>query len=223
MAVEWRAASQNRPRVVVADDHGIVREGVRSVLEGAGFDIVGEADDGHTALRLCETLQPDVALIDVSMPMLNGIDAACEIRKVAPRTKIILLTMHDATSIVLAGLRAGVAGYVLKSAAVSTIAQAIEAVMQNQVYLSPGVSRPVVDACLSGGALLTEALSLREREVLQLVAEGKSMKDIGDLLGISARTAETHRTRIMQKLDIHHVPGLVHYAIQHGLIRVNRV
>lgn len=136
-------------RIVLADDPVVVREGIRVVLQQEGFDIVGTAGDGYGAVEMCEALQPDVALLDVSMPLLNGIDAGREIRKVCPATKVILLTMHGEDLIVFAGLRAGVSGFVLKSVAASTLVHAIEAVWQNEVYLSPGISRTIVDTYLT--------------------------------------------------------------------------
>jgi DNA-binding NarL/FixJ family response regulator len=205
-------------RVVLADDHAIFRHGLRAVLQQEGLTIVGEASDGRRAVKLCEEERPDVAILDVAMPLLNGVDAAREIRRQCPGTQVVLLTMYAEEPYVLASLRAGVAGYVLKSNAASDLIQAIEAVSRGDVYLSPGVSRTVVQAFLTGAPAPDDPLSAREREVLQLIAEGKNMKEIGDLLGISARTAETHRSRIMDKLSIHDVPGLVRYAIRHGLI-----
>jgi two-component system response regulator NreC len=210
-----------RLRVLLADDHGVLRDGLRALLEQHGFEVVGEAMDGRTAVRLCESLRPQVAVFDIAMPLLNGIDAAREVLKTTPATKIILLTMYAEEPYVLASLRAGVTGYVLKSSAGSTLLEAIEAVARCETYLSPGVSRTVVQAYLSTVARPPDPLSGREREVLQLIAEGKNVKEIGGLLGISARTAETHRTRIMTKLDIHDVAGLVRHAIAIGLISVN--
>jgi DNA-binding NarL/FixJ family response regulator len=212
------SAPQLSRRIVLADDHAIFRHGLRAVLQQEGLTIVGEASDGRGAVRLCETERPHVAILDVAMPLLNGVDAAREIRRRCPETRVVLLTMYAEEPYVLASLRAGVAGYVLKSNAASDLVQAIEAVARGDIYLSPGVSRTVVQAFLSGSSEPLDPLSSREREVLQLIAEGKNMKEIGDLLGISARTAETHRARIMEKLKIHDVAGLVRYAIRHGLI-----
>jgi DNA-binding NarL/FixJ family response regulator len=155
------------------------------------------------------------------MPLLNGIDASREILHRCPRVRIILLTVYPEESCVLAGLRAGISGYVVKSNAASTLLDAIDAVSRGEVYLSPSISRTVVNACLTNGGPPADPLTIREREVLQLIAEGKGMRDIGDILGISARTAETHRARIMDKLNIRDVPGLVRYAIRHGLISVD--
>lgn len=205
-------------RVVLADDHVIFRQGLRALLEQEGVTIVGEASDGRAAARLCEAERPDIAILDVAMPLLNGVDAAHEIRRQCSQTRIVLLTMYAEEPYVLASLRAGVSGYVLKSSAAGDLIQAISAVSRGEIYLSPGVSRTVVQAFLAGAPVADDPLSVREREVLQLIAEGKNMKEIGDLLGISARTAETHRARIMDKLAIRDLPGLVRYALRRGLI-----
>jgi DNA-binding NarL/FixJ family response regulator len=207
-----------RHRVVLADDHVVFRQGLQAILQQGGVVVVGEASDGRIAVDLCERTRPDVAILDVAMPLLNGIDAAKEIGHRCPSTRVILLTMYAEESYVLASLRAGVVGYVLKTSAASDLVQAIEAVSRGEVYLSPGVSRAVVQAFLAGDSAPADPLSPREREVLQLIAEGKNMKEIGGLLGISARTAETHRARIMGKLQIHDVPGLVRYAMRQGLV-----
>jgi two-component system response regulator NreC len=208
--------------IVVADDHVIFRQGLKAILREQGFEVVGEASDGRAAVRMCQTLHPDIAILDIAMPLLNGIDAARAIAKECAKTKVILLTMHADETYVAASLRAGVIGYVLKSGAAASLVQAIEAALNNETYLSPGVSRIMVQAYLATVAAPADPLSGREREVLQLIAEGKNMKEIGSLLGISARTAETHRARVMAKLDIHEIAGLVRYAIEHGLIAVNQ-
>lgn len=207
-----------RPRVLLADDHVVVRDGLKAVLQQEGFEVVGEASDGRTAVKLCEALQPEVVVLDIGMPLLNGIDAARDVLRLCPDTKVVLLTMYDQECYVLAGLRAGVAGYVLKSGAASNLVQAIDAVSKGEFYMSPGVSRAVVQAYLSNAATPEDPLSPREREVLQLIAEGMNMKEIGSLLGISERTAETHRARIMSKLNIRELAGLVRYAIAHHLV-----
>src|SRR5713101_4982986 len=213
----WRA---NMPiRVLLADDHALVRQGVKSLLEREGLQVAGEASDGHELLGLAQKLQPDVAIIDVSMPVLNGIDAARELRKVSPKTKVILLTRHDEDQYVTEALRAGVRGYVLKSQAANDLVQAIQQVNRGQVYLSPGVSRAVVDAYLTKAQIPVETLTPRERQVLHLIAEGKTTKDVASLLGISVKTAESHRSRLMQKLDIHETASLVRYAIRRGFVQ----
>jgi DNA-binding NarL/FixJ family response regulator len=207
-------------RIVLADDHVVVRQGIKAILENEGMLVVGEAPDGRTAIKLCESTLPDLAILDVSMPLLNGLDACREIRRSCPEISVLLLTMHPDESYVVAGIRAGVSGYVLKHSAAVNLLEAIDCVTRGEMYLSPTVSRIVVNALLSNVNGEEEPLSAREREVLQLIAEGRSMRAIGEALGISARTAETHRTRIMEKLDIHNVAGLVRYAIKNGLISV---
>jgi len=206
-------------RVLLADNHAIVREGVKSLLEREGFQVAGEASNGHELLNLAQKLQSDVAILDVSMPVLNGIDAARELRKVSPKTKIILLTRHDEDQYVTEALHAGVRGYVLKSQVASELVHAIQQVCRGLVYLCPTVSGAVVDAYLAKRQLSGDPLTSRERQVLQLVGEGKSSKEAATLLGISIKTAESHRSRIMQKLDIHETASLVRYAIRRGLVQ----
>ncbi len=203
--------------VLLADDHLSFCQSLRVILEQEGFRVVGEAADGQEAVRLARALRPEVAVLDVSMPLLNGVDAAREIQKACPRTRTILLTMHAEDQYVLQALQGGVRRYVLKKQAVMDLVQAIQEVCRGHVYLSPGVSAAVVDAYRSKkdpGDLLTS----REREVLQLVAEGKTTREIASLLGVSVKTAESHRTHVMQKLDIHETASLVRYAIRRGLI-----
>jgi DNA-binding NarL/FixJ family response regulator len=206
-------------RVVIADDHTLVRQGLKSLLEREGIQVVGEAQDGHEVLQLAAKHSPDVAVIDISMPLLNGLDAARELKRSAPKTKAILLTRHDEDQYLIEALRAGVKGYVLKNQAASDLVHAIQLVCRGQVYLSPGMSSVVVDAYLSKTELPVDPITSREREVLQLIAEGKSTKDIASLLGISVKTADSHRSRLMQKLDIHEVASLVRYAVRKGLVQ----
>jgi two-component system, NarL family, response regulator NreC len=206
-------------RILIADDHKIVRQGFRSLLEGSGFEVVAEAGNGQEAIQLAEKLHPDVAVLDVNMPLLNGIDATKEIVRTCPRTKTILLTMHGEDHYVLNSLRAGVRGYLLKTRAADDLIQAIEEVTRGALYLSPGVSETVVQAYLNSAEIKEEPLSDRERQVLQLVAESKTSKEVATILGISVKTAESHRNHIMEKLDIHDVAGLVRYAIRRGLIQ----
>lgn len=206
-------------QLLLADDHQLVRQGLRAMLEHEGFRVVAEAADGQEAVRLAATSRPDVVVLDLAMPGLNGVDAARKMLAVDTRLKAILLTMHREDPYVLEALRAGISGYVLKSQAAIDLMQAIREVMRGAVYLSPGISRTVVDAYRAKSELPPEPLSQREREVLQLVAEGNSSKMIASLLGISTKTAESHRTRIMSKLDIHETASLVRYAIRRGLIR----
>lgn len=204
--------------ILLVEDHAIVRQGVRSLLENCGFEIVQETSDGREAVRLAEEHHPDIAILDLSMPQLNGIDAARQILRVSPRTRSILLTMYKEDHYVLEALRAGVRGYVLKSQVAQDLVQAIREVIEGSVYLSPGISEAVVRGYLTGMEPPGDPLSPREREVLQLVAEGKSTKEIASILGISVRTAESHRGRIMSKLDVHETAGLVRYAIRRGMV-----
>jgi DNA-binding NarL/FixJ family response regulator len=206
-------------RVLLADDHQIMRQGLKNLLEREGFAVVGEASDGRDAIRLAESSHPDVAVLDLAMPALNGVDAGREITRASPRTKAILLTMHKEDPYVLQALNAGISGYVLKSQAAEDLVQAIREVARGSLYLSPGVSRAVVDAYRAKTDLPPDPLSPREREVLQLVAEGKTTKEVAAILGVSVKTAESHRTRIMEKLDIHETASLVRYAIRRGLIQ----
>jgi len=205
-------------RVVLADDHVLVRQSLKSMLEREGFQVVAEASDGQEALRHVESLQPDIAVMDISMPILNGLEAARELTRCSPKTKTILLTQHDEDQYVSEALAAGVKGYVLKNQAASDLIQAIQQVSRGQVYLSPGVSRAVMEAYRSKSERPGDPLSARERQVLQLIAEGKSTKDVASLLGISVKTAESHRTRLMQKLDIHETASLVRYAVRRGIV-----
>ena len=206
-------------RVLLADDHALVRQGLKALLEKQGIQVVSEAPDGQEAVRLAEKAQPEVAILDIRMPLLNGVDAARELIKSTPKTKVILLTQHDEDQYVTEALRAGVKGYVLKSQAAEDLVHAIREVCKGSVYLSPSISRAVVDAYLSKTYVSADPLSSRERQVLQLVGEGKSTKDIAAQLGISVKTAESHRARLMRKLDIHETASLVRYAIRRGLIQ----
>ncbi len=206
-------------RVLVADDHMVVRQGLVALLQREGFEVIGEAGDGQEAMRLVEKLQPDAVVLDVAMPLLNGIDAAREISKKNPKTKAILLTMLTEDHYVLESLHAGIRGYVLKSNSAEELVQAIREVCKGKIYLSPGAASAVVQAYVAKADAAVPQLTERERQVLQLVSESKSTKEIAVLLGISVKTAESHRTSIMEKLNIHDVAGLVRYAIRHGLIQ----
>ncbi len=206
-------------RVLLADDHQIFRDGIRTILEREGFQVVGEASDGHQAIGLAKDLHPDLGIIDFSMPRLNGIDAAREILKEEPKTQMILLTMYTEDQYVLKAISAGIRGYVVKTQAADDLIQAIRKIMRGAIYLSPGVSQDLLMTHLGRPGIPTDPLSARERQVLQLVAEGNSTKGIARLLDISFKTAEAHRTRIMQKLDIHETASLVRYAIRSGLVQ----
>ena len=205
-------------RILLADDHVIFRQGVKALLEREGFRVDGEAADGRVAIQMAAQLSPDVAVLDLAMPLLNGLDAAREITRVSPGTRTILLTMHAEDPYVAKALHAGIRGYVLKSQAAQDLVQAIYEVARGAVYLSPGVSQTVVEAYLAKRELPPDPLTPREHQVLQLIAEGKTTKEVAALLGVSVKTAESHRMRIMTKLDIHETAGLVRYAIRQGLV-----
>lgn len=206
-------------RIVLGDDHALVRQGLRSLLEREGFQVVGEASDGQEALHQVQSLQPDIVILDITMPILNGLNVARELARSFPKTKAILLTQHDEEQYISEALAAGVKGYVLKSQVAGDLVHAIQQASRGHVYLSPGVSSAVMEAFRFKPEKTGDRLTIRERQVLQLIAEGKSTRDIAGLLGISMKTAESHRTRLMQKLDIHETATLVRYAIRHGIIQ----
>lgn len=205
-------------RVVLADDHLIVRQGLRLLLEREGLLVLGEASDGLEAVRLIGQLSPDIAVLDLHMPRLDGLGALREAARLSPRTRGIILTRHMEEPYATEALRAGARGYVLKTQAGVDLLAAVQHVHNGEVYLSPKISKAVVDAYLARTDGPQRTLSHRERQVLQLVGEGHSTKAIAALLGISVKTADTHRTRLMEKLDIHQTAGLVRYAIRSGLV-----
>ena len=204
-------------RLVLADDHVLVRQGLRALLESHGLVVAAEAADGHEAVRLVRSENPDVAVLDIGMPRFNGLNAALELARACPRVKVIVLTQHEEQQYVAEALRCGVKGYVLKSQAARDLVHAIRGVCRGEVYLSPGVAAAVADAYAAPRGAAAVALSVRERQVLQLIAEGDSTKEIAARLGISAKTVETHRCKLMHKLDIHETAGLVRYAIRQGV------
>jgi DNA-binding NarL/FixJ family response regulator len=205
-------------KIILADDHAILRESLKELLEERGLEVVGQASNGREAVDLVVQHKPDVAVMDLGMPLLNGIEAAREISKVAPQTLTILLTMFEEDDYILNALRAGVRGYVLKGQATADLVKAIQSVMRGSVYLSPGISQSVIDAYVQRRETPIDPLTDRERQVLHLIAEGKSTKEVANLLDLSVKTAETHRTKIMRKLDIHNTAGLVRYAVRRHLI-----
>ena len=211
-----------RPRVVLADDHTLVVQGIGKLLE-SHFDLVGIAGDGRAAIEAARTLRPDVILLDVAMPLLNGVEAARQIRKLAPDTKIVMLSMHADRMYVSAAFRAGCSGYLLKRSAASELVFAIEEVLKGRYYVTPAVASDVNHGDEEPGAsrskppLGAPLLTPRQREVLQLVAEGKSIKEIASLLGISRKTVEFHKSRIMSELDLHTTAELTKFAIAHGI------
>ena len=207
-------------RVVLADDHALVRDGLRAVLaREPDMAVIGEAADGHEALAVVDAMRPDVVVLDLSMPVLNGLDAARQLagRDRGPRP--ILITMHLEDRYVLEALRAGVRGYVRKKQAAADLVQAIRDVAAGRVYLSPGISAAVADAIRTGASPPEERLTPRERQVLQLVAEGKTTKEIAAILEVSVKTVDAHRTNLMQKLDLHDVASLTRLAIRIGLVQ----
>ena len=208
--------------IVVADDHRIVREGIRKLLETReDFQVVGEASDGEEAVQMVLEKKPDVALMDIWMPRLSGIDATRRIGKQGLATKVLVLSMHESRTYVEEVLRAGAAGYIVKNAASQDLLNAIDAVCSGASYLSPTITQQVVDAIARPGDAVPSgvaALTDREREVLQLIAEGLSSKEIAGMLGVSLKTVDSHRSNLMEKLDIHKVSGLVRFAIRAGLV-----
>lgn len=205
-------------RVLLADDHLIVRQGLRMLLEKERYEVIAEASDGHEAIQLARDLQPDVAVLDVEMPRLNGLDVLRELTRICPKTRSIILTRHVEEPYAIEALRAGARGYVLKTQAAFDLVAAVGHVYRGEVYLSPKVSKTVVEAYLAKTDLPDEPLTARERQVIQLIGEGHSTKQIAALLGISVKTVDTHRTKLMFKLDIHQTAGLVRYAIRRGMI-----
>ena len=216
--------TERKKRIVIAEDHTILREGLKSLLAAsADLAIVGEAADGREAIHRCRELKPDLLLLDLSMPRLGGLDAIGEVRRQAPATKILVLTVHKTDEYVLASLRAGAAGYVLKDATHQELLAAIRTVLSGKRYLSPDIADKVIDGYLQGRkndvpATPWERLTPREREVLKLVAEGSKNREIADFLCISLKTVEKHRDSLMKKLDLHSAAALTAYAIEKGLV-----
>jgi DNA-binding NarL/FixJ family response regulator len=206
-------------RILLVDDHALVRQGLRSLLIQEGLSVVGEAADGLEAIEKIRSLSPDIVVMDISMPAQNGLNVAREVHKFFPQVKVILLSQHTEDMYIADALEACVAAYVLKSQASSDLVHAIKQVSSGKVYYSPDISAAVLAAYKAKLEDRPDALTLRERQVLQLIAEGKSTRDVASLLFISVKTAETHRTRLMQKLDIHETASLVRYAIRRGLVQ----
>ena len=213
-------------RILLADDHVLVRAGIRSLLEKLpDTEIVGEAGDGREALNLVQTRQPNIVLMDVAMPGLNGLEAVARIRKDFPAVKVIILSMHANEEYVIQALRAGASGYLLKDAATVELELALLAMARGENYLSPAISKRVIDnyvARVNGQSGPLEQLTSRQREILQLIAEGKNAKEKAAILNVSVKTIETHRAQLMDRLDIHDVPGLVRYAIRMGLVTLEK-
>jgi DNA-binding NarL/FixJ family response regulator len=210
-------------RILLADDHALVRAGMKSLIESAeGFEVVGEASNGREAVRLARTLKPDVALLDIAMPELNGLDAARRLAAECPEVRVLILSMHTDPAYVREAMQAGTAGYVLKEAGVEELELAIRAALRGERYLDPRVSKQVIEGYVKGLEAPGTALTPRQREILQLIAEGRSTRDIAQRLHLSVKTVETHRAQIMDRLDIRDVAGLTRYAIRIGLISDER-
>jgi DNA-binding NarL/FixJ family response regulator len=208
-------------RILISDDHRLLREGLKSLLQRNGFDVAGDTGDGRTAVKLARQIKPDVVVLDISMPLLNGIEATRQICHEVPRSKVIVMSMHAASHFILAALHAGAAGYLLKDAAFEELLLAVRSVLKGQTYLSPAIAGLVVRASerrpSAKRELLRHTISRREREVLQLLAEGKSTKQIAAALFVSVKTIETHRKQIMGKLNLHSIAELTKYAIREGV------
>ena len=209
-------------RILLADDHALVRAGIRSLLEKIpGVEVAGEASNGREAIELIRAQRPDLVLMDIAMKELGGLEALPRITKNFPSVKVIILSAHANEEYVIRALRSGAAGYMLKDAATLELELAINSVTQGKTYLSPSISRTVIDSYLERVGSLSspiDQLTARQREVLQLIAEGKNTKEIAGTLDISIKTVEAHRLQLMARLDIHDVPGLVRYAIRSGLV-----
>lgn len=204
-------------RVVLAEDHAIVIEGLRRVLDSA-FEIVGEVEDGRALVAAVERLRPDIVIVDISMPLLNGIEAARQIRKLDPKVKIIFLTMHPDIDYAAEALSAGGSAYVLKSSGGSRILEAIGEVLNGNIYLSPSIDREAVETRLKRiSARSVPPLTARQREVLQLIVEGRSNKEIGEILHLSPRTIEFHKYRMLDSLGLRTTAELIQYAVKHGM------
>jgi len=209
-----------KPRVVIADDHSILLAGLRKLVEES-CQVVGMVEDGRALVETAGTLKPDLILLDISMPLLNGLDAAREIKKSAPDCKLLFLTMHASPTYATEALKAGGNGYLLKQSAASELLMAIEAVLGGQTYLTPAITRPVLDSVLKPDSQALKRtvgdLTPRQREVLQLVGEGKGTKDIATLLNVSVKTVEFHKARLMEQLEVHSTADLIKFAIAEGL------
>jgi DNA-binding NarL/FixJ family response regulator len=211
-------------RVVIAEDYTILREGLKALLSSDPvFEIVGEAADGREAIQCVERLKPNLVLMDLSMPRMNGMDAIREIKKRSSPTKILVLTIHRAEEYILATLKAGADGYILKDSTQSELMMAVKSVLGGKHFISPGISEKVIEGYLDGRKILKtrtswETLTHREREILKLIAEGYKNKKIADLLDISVKTVEKHRANLMQKLDLHNTSALTTLALEKGLI-----
>jgi len=217
-------ANLNALRILIADDHEIVRRGLRSLLSSrAGWTVCAEAASGREAIALALQHRPDIVVMDISMPGLNGLEATRKVRKITPKPEVLILSLHYSDQLVREILDAGARGYLLKSDASRDLLRAIEALATRRTFFTSGAARMIVDGFCkpnseASGTLVRERLSSREREIVQLLAEGKSSKEVAVTLGISVKTAETHRANIMRKLELHSVSELVRYAVRNQII-----
>jgi DNA-binding NarL/FixJ family response regulator len=213
-------------KLLLADDHAIVREGLRSLLKAHGdWEIVGEAADGRQAVALVNELKPDIVILDISMPLLNGLEATRQILKIRPQTRVLILTMHQSDSLIRDILDVGARGYILKTDVGTDLVKAVESLCWNKTFFTSHVSQMVLDGYLKGDARPSDSdsegtrLTPRQREVVQLLAEGKSSKEVAVALNLSVKTAETHRANLMRKLHLHSVAEVVRYAIRNEIIQ----
>jgi DNA-binding NarL/FixJ family response regulator len=207
----------SKPRILVADDHTLVLEGFRRILQ-EHYELVGTAGDGYALLTAAKTVQPDIVILDISMPLLNGIDTATQLKKLCPSTKIIIVTMHAGADYVRSAFEAGASAYVLKGSAVDELEQAVRAVLRGHSYITPLITKEVVDVYLSTGSEKPRGLTPRQREVLQLLAEGRTAKEIANLLHITSRTVEFHKGQILEQLKLKTTADLIKYALTHGIV-----
>ena len=210
-----------KPRVLMADDHSMILAGLRKLVEGE-CEVVGTVEDGRALVEAAQKLRPDLILLDISMPLLNGLEATRQLTKLVPESKVIILTMHASPTYATEAFQAGASGYLLKRSAASELSQAIQSVLQGRQYLTPLITKDVLDSVFKPstgerGTPASTALTPRQREVLQLVAEGRGTKEIATILSVSVKTVEFHKFRIMQQLDIHTTADLTKYAITHGI------
>jgi DNA-binding NarL/FixJ family response regulator len=210
-----------KPRVLMADDHSMILAGLRKLVEGE-CEVVGTVEDGRALVEAAQKLRPDLILLDISMPLLNGLEATRQLTKLVPESKVIILTMHASPTYATEAFQAGASGYLLKRSAASELNQAIQSVLQGRQYLTPLITKDVLDSVFKPstgerGTPASTALTPRQREVLQLVAEGRGTKEIATILSVSVKTVEFHRSRIMQQLGIHTTADLTKYAITHGI------